>query len=73
MALKNIAIFLLLTSLIATINTKPAVPEWNIPEPKAASVPEADLGDLVMEQKCPPPCRMKADAMMRDQCEPPGC
>jgi len=67
--LKRYTIFML-TSLIATINTKPAVPERNIPESKAA--PEEELGKLVMEQKCPPPCQIKPDATMRD-CEPPLC
>jgi len=68
--LKRYAIFFMLTSFIASINTKPAVPERNVPEAKAA--PEAELGKLVMEQKCPPPCRMKPDATIHD-CDPPWC
>ena len=77
MALKYIAVFLL-TSLVVTIDAKPAVP---VPEPKAAPAPrpEAELEKLVSREvpvpvaQCEPPgCKREVPVPVA-QCEPPLC
>ena len=67
MALKNIALSVfLLTSLVVTIYALPPGTVGNIPEPKAALVPEGKIHDAE-------PGKLVIRHLTEEQCVPPGC
>jgi len=69
MALKNIALSVfLLTSLVVAIYALPPGTVGNIPEPKAALVPEGKIDDAELG-----PGKLVIRRLPEEQCVPPGC